>query len=105
VFTPEHTVSTHVFPAAFPRCLSGQWVPPPEKESRDEKKKRIAQTVAAYVTLKETQERDEDLRPSRREVLWTVANRYVRNARSKTTPGLTLVFLHSIGTHKEVSSP
>jgi hypothetical protein len=102
-FTSGYTVSTHVFPAAFPRCPSSQWVPPPEQESKDEKRKRIAKTVATYAALKERQERNQDTRLPHREVLWTVANRYVRNARSVTTPGLTLVFLHCIGSHKEVS--
>ncbi|OBZ69359.1 Peroxisomal membrane protein LPX1 [Grifola frondosa] len=44
------------------------------------------------------------MRPNRREVLWTIANRYVNTDQQKTT-GLTLVFLHGIGAHKETWTP
>ena len=100
-FEPGYTVSTHVFPAAYPRCKSEKWVPPPAYESKQEKKDRIQERVRRFAALKEAQERGEDTRPDRGEVHWMVAKRYVRDACS-TKPGLTLVLSHCIGAHKEV---
>ncbi|KAI9063517.1 alpha beta-hydrolase [Trametes sanguinea] len=97
-------VTTHVFPAAFPRCPSDVWVAPPAHETREEQKTRIAATVARLSTLKEAQEADTDSRPSRREVLWMVANRYAPKEPSRPS-GLTLVLLHGIGCHKETWEP
>ncbi|OSD08149.1 alpha beta-hydrolase [Trametes coccinea BRFM310] len=97
-------VSTHLFPAAFPRCPSDVWVAPPSHETREEQKTRIVATVTRLSALKEAQEAGRDSRPSRGEVLWMVANRYT----PKHAPrhfGLTLVLLHGIGCHKETWEP
>ncbi|KAH9852495.1 alpha beta-hydrolase [Lenzites betulinus] len=107
-FRTGWAVSTHVLPAAFPRAPTAVWsesaAPPPEVETTEQAKARITATVARIDALKRAQERNEDTRPVRNEVLWSVANRYV-----PTTPpaqgGLTMVFLHGIGCHKETWEP
>ncbi|PCH38982.1 hypothetical protein WOLCODRAFT_21287 [Wolfiporia cocos MD-104 SS10] len=99
----DYCVSTHLFPAAFPRCPSDAWVrrPRPEpQEDADAKKRRIAREVECLSLVKEAQEQGRDTRPPRREVLWMVANRYVRELRPARGTGLTLVFLHGIGAFK-----
>lgn len=103
-FYPGYSVSTHVFPAAFPRCPSDVWIPPPVNESRVEKKERITSTVAFLSSIKEAQEQGRDQRQPSREMLWTVANRYAKTTRTESA-GLTLIFLHGIGAHKEVGIP
>lgn len=100
-FFADFHVQTHVFPAAFPRCPSGIWSPPPLRESPEERKRRIHEVVALSSALKEAQEQSRDSRVPLRQVYWTVANRYFRRS-CPTTSGLTLVFLHGIGGHKEV---
>ena len=100
-FVPSYEVTTHVLPAAFPRAPSEPWTPPPPHETSAQKKERIRRSVDTFSALKVRQEQGRDPRPSRREVLWSVANRYVCTAR-RATPGLTLVMMHGIGAHKEV---
>lgn len=100
-FTEKYSISTHLFPAAYPRCPADVWTAPPEVELKDQKNEQIRQTVEFLSSLKEAQEQGRDTRPPMRKVFWTVANRYVHNS-SSTSPGLTLVFLHGIGAHKEV---
>ena len=56
-FFGDFDVSTHLFPAAFPRCPSNIWSPPPLNESSDEKKRRIQEVIAVSTALKEAQER------------------------------------------------
>ncbi|KAI8985021.1 Alpha/beta hydrolase family-domain-containing protein [Trametes punicea] len=100
----DWSVSTHVFPAAYPRCPSDTLVAPPPHETREKQKERIAHTVSRFSALKEAQEEGKDARPSRREVLWTVANRYISKHQAQS-PGLTLILLHGIGCHKETWEP
>ncbi|PCH35875.1 alpha/beta-hydrolase [Wolfiporia cocos MD-104 SS10] len=104
----DYSVSTHLFPAAFPRCPSDAWVrrPRPEpQEDLDAKKRRIAREVEYLSSIKEAQEQGRDTRPPGREVLWMVANRYVRGLHPTRGTGLTLVFLHGIGAFKESWEP
>ena len=103
-FTQDYTVSTHLFPAAFPRCPADVWTQPPKVETKEETKARVQRTVELLSSLKEAQEQDRDTRPPMRKVFWTVANRYVHKSRPRN-PGLTLVLLHGIGAHKEVLYP
>ena len=98
-FCPGYRVTTHVFPAAFPRCPSDPWVPP--RPGQFASKESATAEVRHLSSLKIAQEEDRDPRPPRREVLWTVANRYVRTLPTRT-PGLTIVMLHYYGGHKEV---
>lgn len=102
-FLQDWVVSTHVFPAAYPRCPSDLWIAPPHVETKEQQKERIQKTVARLSERKESQEKGEDTRPSRREVLWTVANRYTPKLPQQRSNGLTVVMLHGIGCHKEVS--
>lgn len=102
-FIPGYQVSTHVFPAAYPRCPSNVWVPPPVEETTNERRARIACTVAELGAMKEAQEQGRDDRAPRGEVLWMVAKRYVKTPRPQAA-GLTLVLLHGVGALKEVCS-
>ncbi|KAI0827059.1 Alpha/beta hydrolase family-domain-containing protein [Trametes gibbosa] len=108
-FLDGWSVSTHVLPAAFPRLPTDIWsasaAPPAPNETQEQAKQRIQTTVARLDVLKRTQERGEDRRPCRREVLWTVANRYTPTTPPVHGGGLTMVLLHGIGCHKESWEP
>lgn len=105
-FDCHYTVSTHILSAAYPRAASALWDPPPAIESDDERNKRIKITIAQMSKRKEAQERGEAVGEPRGEVLFSVVNRYTRIKEQTNRPGsaLTLVLLHGIGAHKEVSS-
>ena len=105
-FCPGYNISTHIFPAAFPRCPSDLLVRPSVSNAAPETKEHVAELVRRLAALKESQEQGNDTRKSRREMLWTVANRIVRACTPSGPsgpPGLTLIFLHGIGAHKEAS--
>lgn len=105
VFVPGYSISTHVFPAAWPRCPSSHFTPPPAEMTAPMTKVAIAKLVQCLSEKKENQERGQDSRPLNKNVLWTVANRVVKNTPSQgLRRGLTLIFLHGIGAHKEVCS-
>jgi hypothetical protein len=105
-FTSTHNLTTHIIPAAFPRAPA--WLPafppPPEKESKQERSERAANTlqkmVEAVATRKEGYH-DTNL-PEEREILWTVVNRYARKEKVPGRRGITLLLAHAIGMHKEV---
>ncbi|KAF9460392.1 Alpha/Beta hydrolase protein [Collybia nuda] len=104
-FVPGYSISTHVFPAAWPRCPSSHFAPPMEMTA-SLSKEAAAEMILHLSATKETQERGKDPRPANRNILWTVANRVVRNTSSQGLGnGLTLIFLHGIGTHKETWEP
>lgn len=105
VFVPGYSISTHVFPAAWPRCPSSPFAPPLADMATPMNKEAIAKLVQCLSEKKEAQERGQDSRPLNKNVLWTVANRIVKDTPSKgSRRGLTLIFLHGIGAHKEVRS-
>lgn len=98
-----YSISTHILPAAYPRSASAVWEPLPLEEPVNDRKQRIKNTVQHISDRKEAQERGDYVGKPRGEILWTVANRYVKNDFAGATEGLTVVLLHGIGTHKEVS--
>lgn len=99
-FVPGYTISTHIFPAAYPRCPSSEWSPPSAENYVPESKEHVQSIVHSLAQKKETQEEGKDARNPNRNVLWTVGNRIV-NTSPRTSEGLTLIFLHGIGAHKE----
>jgi hypothetical protein len=104
---PGYSVSTHVFPAAWPRCPSTAFIPPSARNAivcpRD--KDAIATLVKDLALVKEAQEAGRDERTLNRNVLWTVANRIYSTSPKRDSKGLTLVLLHGIGSHKESWEP
>ena len=99
------SVSTHIFPAAYPRNKSSgtwQWNPPPP-ETKD-KRKYVAREVSLMASRKEAMESRQFIPGNRDEVLYMVANRYVPRHRKHQSDGVTLVLVHGAGVHKEVCS-
>lgn len=102
-----YEISSHVFPAAYPRCPSSPLTPSFPPEFPNNTKEWAEVTVKELAWKKEAQEQGRDTRPPNRQVLWTVANRVVKVGEqqmngSSARPKLTLIFLHGIGAHKEV---
>ena len=99
-FASEYTVTTHLIPAAFPRCSPFVPVPVvklPDYESRDERGARIE--LYKDELLSYHAQHGPDHSGTQPMVLWSALNRYVRK---DTGRGLTLVLLHANGLHKEV---
>lgn len=110
LFASGYEISTHVFPAAYPRCPSSPWSPP-SYPATPAKSKQWAQETAEFIAArKENQELGHDTRPLNNSVVWSIANRISRTSRrdakiTGTRPGLTFILLHGIGAHKEVWPP
>ncbi|KAF4620417.1 hypothetical protein D9613_000172 [Agrocybe pediades] len=116
-FTPTHTVSVHVLPAAFPRAPStpGQVELPPAEsfKSKDDRKKFINNLVQKLVWEKQQLESgspDPSIKQEVSEVgLWNTALRIRRNESTvdggSNAKGITLIAAHPIGFHKEIFEP
>jgi hypothetical protein len=102
-----YSLSTHIFPAAYPRTTPP--VPVPSVPSPDlpfkERKAGLNKAVAETLALRADYEADKlpqdgDARP-----LWICVNRYTRRKSKTTGKGITLVLSHSNGFMKEVRPP
>ncbi|EIW74555.1 hypothetical protein CONPUDRAFT_169932 [Coniophora puteana RWD-64-598 SS2] len=95
-FNENYTVTTHVFPAAYPRSTPYVYpfVLPSESASKTKRKAAINATAKQIVEIREADEAGE-LRGERdRRTYWCTVNRYARkNAQERSgRPSATLVF-------------
>jgi len=103
-----HILSTHIITAAWPRCRSELYVEanhsPPVNETKEQRKARVNREFQEMAVKKRAAERRDQLGVSeRKEVLYTVYNRYRR--KGKWDPeGLTLIVTHAVGFPKEVGA-
>jgi pimeloyl-ACP methyl ester carboxylesterase len=104
---PGYAISTHLLPAAWPRCPSTKFKAPSAGSSFNQRvdEQTASGLVTRFADVKETQEQGRDPRPSNKEVLWTVANRVYNTSSVKGSQGLTLVMIHGVGNHKESWEP
>jgi hypothetical protein len=114
-FTPTHTLSVHVVPAAFPRAWGPTdrvVIPPmedfPGKEGKERRKQWMKATMDRMIWEKREAEKmfpDPEAKIQvKEEGIWNVVLRIRRNTPSPKGTGITLVTLHPIGFHKEVCS-
>ncbi|KJA17544.1 hypothetical protein HYPSUDRAFT_206137 [Hypholoma sublateritium FD-334 SS-4] len=115
-FTSTHTLSVHLFPAAFPRawCPDDSVVIPamgdfPGKDGKENRKKWMLQTAERMVWEKKEAEKmfpapAAGLRVAQ-EGIWSAVSRIRRNKRKIHGKGITIVTLHPIGFHKEIWEP
>ena len=103
-----HVLSSHLVTAAWPRCRSELFVEAdhvfPKNETKEQRKTRINREFDEMALKKRAAERrDQPGVPERKEVLYTVFNRYRR--KGKWDPeGLTIIVTHAVGFPKEVSA-
>jgi hypothetical protein len=104
---PGYTLTTHIFPAAYPRMAPD--VPLPEPlENQSCRRQRAAWAERNFEAFRKAERelmREKDIRCSEK-VLWCCVNRYVKKGlpgASKTNrKGVTLFFAHANGFLKEV---
>ncbi|KAF8149459.1 Alpha/beta hydrolase family-domain-containing protein [Crassisporium funariophilum] len=115
-FTPTHSLSVHTLSAAFPRAPAppGQIQIPPVDSFKDkgERKKWLSETAQTMIWEKlEAEKRFPDTAVGLRvatEGLWGTVLRIRRNKDSGNwvgKKGVTMVFTHPIGFHKETWEP
>ena len=105
-----YTLTTHIFPAAYLRTAAHVPVPrsPPENATKAERQEFSMRTTKKLRDMRTTV--DPQAVP---QVLWSCANRYVRNdlhsgrtiGTTRSRPGITLFFAHANGFPKEVCAP
>ncbi|KAF8968162.1 Alpha/beta hydrolase family-domain-containing protein [Flammula alnicola] len=115
-FTPTHTLSVHILPAAFPRAASppGQIVIPPmeyfsDKTRKDDRKKWMTMTMEK-LTWQDAEAAKMFPDPKAQikvagEGLWSTVLRIRRNKPAPGEKGITIICLHPIGFHKEIWEP
>jgi len=64
------------------------------------RKAHVQRAADEIIAIKTRQERGEDMGPGSTRVLWSCLNRYV--CTDPSPHGITLLFAHAIGAHKEV---
>ncbi|VDB85735.1 unnamed protein product [Peniophora sp. CBMAI 1063] len=112
---PGFELTTHILPAAYPRCSPDTplpWASPPPNESREARKLRVTRMTKEVMDAKEMYERgcSEKANVGSEDVHWTVVNRYARRTTGgeKWTGrrgGVTLFCVHPLGQHKETYEP
>lgn len=108
--TPHGTyhITTHLFPAAYPR-LTPQ-VPLPEiptfvpGESRTARRDKAELLVTQVMEAQDAYVKGSFTGESSERLLWNFVNRYVRTSHAAPT-GVTLFLVHANGFHKEASRP
>ena len=100
---PSWAVTTHVFPAASPRCRQPLQTAIPSGAPRVGKEAAEAAKEEVF-----ERQRGQSLSPSKEaeQPLWITVNRYRPTTKSEVKGkgrGLTLVLAHANGLHKEVS--
>ncbi|KDQ07653.1 hypothetical protein BOTBODRAFT_38634 [Botryobasidium botryosum FD-172 SS1] len=109
-FTSTHTLTTHVFPAAFPRhpCSLLPRTPISAAGLGQGEKERVLSIAKDIMDLRGPCYRAEGCVPrpgdEGEQDLWLVINRYVRNEGPRLG-GVTLLAFHANGFHKETWEP
>lgn len=101
-FAPGVQLSTHIFPAAYPRvprCTQNPLLSAPSV-NQGQQNERIRDLVTWFSDRRAAYNDGSLDVPRRGEILWTAANRYVRDGSHEG--GVTLVMAHANGLHKEV---
>ncbi|KDQ07652.1 hypothetical protein BOTBODRAFT_38633 [Botryobasidium botryosum FD-172 SS1] len=109
-FTSTHTLTTHVFPAAFPRHPSSPLPRAPTATGRldQEQRERLLRNARDIVDLRRPCYKGEGCVPAPGNEgdtdLWLVINRYARDEGPRRG-GVTLLAFHANGFHKETWEP
>jgi hypothetical protein len=107
LFSSPYILTTHVFPAAYPRITPDFPLPPTLPVTANKLERKDLATENAKMLLKRAdQHADAEIGPGSRKVLWNCVNRYVRENldRQNQPGGLTLFFAHANGFPKEVQN-